>query len=55
MQGVVIKFLVKPDGSYGVVMVSKIELKTDGKMYTEPLPESSVILKKLYGNKKIEF
>jgi hypothetical protein len=54
-QGIGIKFLVKPDGTYGVVMVSKVELRTDGNIYSEPLPDIQSILNKLYGNKEIKF
>ena len=54
-RGVGIKFLVKPDGSYGVVMVSKIELKTDGNMYSTPMPDIRGTLKKLYDNVEIIF
>lgn len=53
-QGVGIKFLVKSDGNYAVVMVSKIELKTDGYVYSDPLPDISSVLKKLYGNIEIK-
>lgn len=52
--GVGIKFIVKSDGSYAVVMVSKVELKTDGYLYSDPLPDISSILKKLYGNIEIK-
>ena len=55
VQGVGIKFLVTPDGSYGVVMVSKVEIKTDGKMYSTPLPDIHGTLKMLYGNEEIRF
>lgn len=55
VQGVGIKFLVKPDGNYAVVMVSKVEIKTDGKMSSEPLLDKSGILDKLYKNVEIKF
>lgn len=54
-QGVGIKFLVTPDGAYGVVMVSQVELKTDGNIYSTPMPDISAVLKKLYGNEEIKF
>jgi hypothetical protein len=53
-RGIGIKFLVKADGSYAVVMVSKVEIKTDGNFYSEPLPDISAILNKLYGNIEIK-
>jgi hypothetical protein len=55
IQGVGIKFLVKSDGNYAVVMVSKIEIKTDGKMFSEPLSDKSGVLDKLYKDEKIKF
>jgi len=55
VRGIGIKFLVNPDGSYGVVMVSKVEIKTDGNLYSDPLPDISSILNKLYGNIEIKF
>lgn len=55
VQGVGIKFLVKSDGNYAVVMVSKVEYKTDGNIYSEPLSDISLILSKLYGNVEIKF
>lgn len=55
MWGVGIKFLVKSDGNYAVVMVSKVKVKTDGKMYSDPLPDISGILDKLYKNVEITF
>jgi hypothetical protein len=55
MRGVGIKFLVNPDGSYAVVMVSKVELKTDGKIYSDPQPDISGVLSKLYKNVEIKF
>jgi hypothetical protein len=54
-RGVGIKFLVKTNGSYGVVMVSKVELKTDGNYHSEPMPDISSVLNKLYGNIEIKF
>jgi hypothetical protein len=36
-------------------MVSKVELRTDGNIYSEPLPDIQSILNKLYGNKEIKF
>lgn len=53
-KGVGIKFLVKSDGSYAVVMVSKVEVKTDGNIYSEPLLDIPGVLNKLYGNVEIK-
>jgi hypothetical protein len=53
-RGVGIKFLVNPDGSYAVVMVSKIIINTDGNVHSDPLPDISAILDKLYGNIEIK-
>jgi len=50
-----IKFLVKPDGSYGIVMVSRVELKTDGVVYSYPTNNLQETLKMIYENKEINF
>lgn len=54
-RGVQIKFVVYENGSFGVAMVSKVEAKTDGKLYAYPLENSQVILDRIYGNKEIGF
>lgn len=53
-RGVGIKFLVKSDGNYAVVMVSKVEIRTDGNVYSEPLSDISAVLNKLYSNVEIK-
>ena len=50
-----IKFLVNPDGSYGAVMASKVEIKSDGMMNSVPIDDLDGILKKIYANKEIRF
>lgn len=54
-QGVSVKFVVNQDGSFGVVMVSRVEAKTDGSMYSYPLEDMKSILIKIYENKEIQF
>lgn len=54
-RGVSIKFLVNSNGSYGVVMVSRVEIKTDGMFYSYPLDSMREILKSIYDNKEIKF
>ena len=55
MQGVGFKFLITKDGSFGLVMVSKLEANTDGKIYSYPLEDVKGILGKIFGNKDIQF
>lgn len=54
-QGVEIKFVVEPDGKFYVGMVSRIEVKTDGKMFMYPLKDGKKIVEQIYGNKEIVF
>lgn len=50
-----VKFAINPDGSFFVAMVSKIEAKTDGKLYGDPLVDIDGMLAKIYANKEITF
>jgi hypothetical protein len=54
-RGVGIKFLVNEDGSYGAVMASRVELRNDGKVYSQPLGNLDDILNKIYSNTEIRF
>lgn len=54
-QAVGIKFLVNSDGSFGAVMASRVELKTDGKIYSSPINNLQGILKMIYENTEIKF
>lgn len=55
VKGIQVKFAVYPDGSYGVVMASKIVTKADGKNSYEPIADSKGVLDSIYGNKEISF
>lgn len=50
-----VKFVIEPDGSFFVAMVSRIEKKSDGKSYDYPLEDSAALLAKIYANKEIKF
>jgi len=52
-KGLDVKFVINPDGTYYVIMVSKLEAKSDGKVYGSELQDSTGILAKIYANKKI--
>lgn len=54
-RGVEVKFVIHSDGVYGVGMVSKIEVKPDGKTYRYPLADTKRILDAIYANRKISF
>ncbi len=54
-RGVDVKFAINPDGSFFVAMVSKIEAKADGKLYSYPLEESAGVLTRIYANKEMVF
>lgn len=48
-----VKFVINPDGSFFVAMMSKIDVKTDGKLYGYPLEDKDGMLAKIYANKEI--
>lgn len=52
-KGIDVKFVINPDGSYYMFMVTKIESKSDGKVYGHELTDSAGILSNIYANKKI--
>ena len=52
-RGINVKFVIEPNGSYYVFMISKIESKSDGKVYGFELQDSAGILANIYANKKI--
>lgn len=52
-RGINIKFVIEPNGSYYVFAVSKIESKSDGKVYGYELRDIAGILANIYENKKI--
>lgn len=54
-RGVTVKFVINPDGSFYVAMISKIEAGADGKEYASPLADKQHVLKAIYGNKEIIF
>lgn len=52
-KGINVKFVIEPNGSYYLFMVSKIETKSDGKVNGDELKDSAGILSSIYANKKI--
>ena len=50
-----VKFVIEPDGSFFVAMVSRIEMKSDGKSYDYPIENSVNVLNDIYANKEISF
>ncbi len=52
-RGINVKFVIEPNGAYYVFMVSKIESKSDGKIYGYPLQDINGVLASIYANKKI--
>jgi hypothetical protein len=53
-RGLEVMFVVNPDGSFYLFMVSKIESGSDGKMKRYQLQNSDGILASIYANKKVE-
>ncbi|MBF0328886.1 MAG: hypothetical protein HQL10_06985 [Nitrospirae bacterium] len=54
-RGVGVTFVIEPNGAWYVLMVSKLEVKSDGKLYRYEQKDSTAILDKIYANKKISF
>ena len=52
-RGIDVMFVIEPNGSYYVFMVSKIERRSDGKEYSDQIQDSAGILASIYANKKI--
>uniref|UniRef100_C6E605 Uncharacterized protein n=1 Tax=Geobacter sp. (strain M21) TaxID=443144 RepID=C6E605_GEOSM len=52
--GIEVKFAIYPNGEYGVVMVSRTVVKTDGKTNRYPLPDVKSVLDAIYSNRKID-
>lgn len=53
-RGIEVKFVIYPGGDYGVGMVSKVEVKDDGKIYRYPLNDIGKVLNAIYANEKIK-
>lgn len=54
-QGIEVKFIIKPDGTFYVGMASKLEATTDGKVRGYPLTDVKIIMDRIYANKEISF
>lgn len=54
-RGIDVKFVIYPDGAFGVVMVSKLDLMNDGSIRQQALPDIKAIMDCVYANKKISF
>lgn len=52
--GIEVKFVVYPNGEYGVVMVSRTVVKSNGKADRYPLPDVKSVLDAIYSNRKID-
>lgn len=54
-QGLEVKFVVEPTGNFYIAMVSRIDIKADGKMYLSPLEDGKKLVEMMYANKEIHF
>ena len=52
-KGIDVTFIIEPDGSYYVIMVSIIESRPDGKIFRSQSLDIAGMLDKIYANKKI--
>jgi hypothetical protein len=53
-KGIEVKFVIHSDGTYGVGMISRVEVKSDGKTYRYPLGDAKSVLDAIYANRKID-
>ncbi len=54
-QGLAVKFVITTDGTFGLVMISKLESGVDGKVSSEPLEDLKGFAERLFGKKEIRF
>jgi len=54
-RGVEAKFVIYQDGTYALIMLSKIEAMADGKKFAYPLGDKKRIMDAIYSNKEITF
>ncbi len=54
-RGVEVKFVIYPDGAFNLAMISKIEARTDDKVYVYPLADKKRIMDAIYTNKELAF
>ncbi|UPU36734.1 hypothetical protein M1B72_03220 [Geomonas paludis] len=52
-KGVEVKFVIYPNGEYGIVMVSKTVVK-DGRTTRYPMPDIKGVVDAIYANKKLD-
>ena len=52
-EGVDIKFVIQPDGSFYVAMASKVKIMSDGMRYETPLAATKPVLDAVYANSPI--
>ena len=52
-RGVEVKFVIDREGGFFVGMASKLEAKTDGRVFAYPLPDVKAVLDSIYANKEI--
>ncbi|GAB7026492.1 hypothetical protein [Geotalea toluenoxydans] len=53
-RGLEVKFVIYPDGAYGLGMVSNVEVRTDGKIYRTPRTDAKTVLDAIYANQKFK-
>ena len=54
-RGVAVKFVITSDGTFGVVMASRLEAKSDGAVSSDPEGDLKGILDRIFGKKEIRF
>jgi len=54
-KGIIVTFIIEPNGSFYVFMVSKIESRSDGNVYRNQVNDIAGILADIYANRKLSF
>jgi hypothetical protein len=53
--GVEVKFVIYPNGSYNVAMISRVEVHKGGRVQRFPLPDQKSILDAIYENREVRY
>jgi|MudIll2142460700_1097286.scaffolds.fasta_scaffold22277_3 hypothetical protein len=52
-RGLEITFVINPDGSFYLFMISALDRKSDGNVHRDRLPDTTAVLENIYANNKI--
>lgn len=53
-RGIEVKFVIYPDGAYGLAMMTNVEIRSGGRIYRTPRADAKVVLDAIYANQKLD-